>query len=55
MGEGSRTSPLSHNYRFTDKKKRHLAVSNIVKCLYFSGFAAILFFPFVSIKRFSFQ
>lgn len=53
--KGSFTFPLSHNYKFANKKKRHLTVSNIVKCLYFSGFAAILLFPFVSIKRFSFR
>ena len=53
--EGSFTFPLSHNYKFTNKKKRHLTVSNIVKCLYFSGFAVILPLPFVSIKQFSFQ
>ena len=52
--EGSFTFPLSHNYKFTNKKKRHLTVSNIVKCLYFSGFTVIRFMPFVSIKRFSF-
>ena len=52
--EGSFTFPLSHNYKFTNKKKRHLTVSNIVKCLYFSGFAVILPLPFVSIKQFSF-
>ena len=53
-GEGSRISPFSHNFKITPKKKRHLTVSNIVKCLYFSGFTVIRFMPFVSIKRFSF-
>ncbi len=36
------------------KRKRHLTVSNIAKCLYFCGFPDILFIPFVSIKRFTF-
>lgn len=36
------------------KKRRHLAISNITKCLYFSGFLAILSLPFVSNLQFTF-
>ncbi|MDE7322536.1 MAG: hypothetical protein K2N73_07335, partial [Lachnospiraceae bacterium] len=50
-GEGSCTN-TSPAYGTTPiKRKRHLTVSNIAKCLYFCGFPDILFLPFVSIKR----
>lgn len=36
---------ISNNYRIISKKKRHLTVFNIAKCLYFSVFSANLPFP----------
>ena len=54
-GEGSCTN-TSPAYATTPiKRKRHLTLSNIAKCLYFCGFSDILFLSFVSIKRFSFR
>ena len=59
LGEGSKVNtPSADCHRFSNhsKIKQEIpATSNVPESLVFSGFPNILFMPFVSIKRFTFQ